>query len=86
MSSYFIGLIWQRATPDFDVKTFNRDYVWRVVGGQMMVARMIPRPRVSFGGATSPDANSVRELHRKAKENCLIGYSLLSQWVLEPRF
>ena len=54
--------------------------------GRMMVARMILRPRVTFGGAAIPDANTVRELHRKAKENCFIGNSLLSQLVLEPCF
>ena len=150
MSSYSIGLIWQRTTSDFDIKTFNRDHIWHLAGGQavqgsaapeyagdaemsnpeeallaalsschmltflsiaalkkwvvdryvddpvaelgknergkMMVARMILRPKVTFGGATVPDANTVRELHRKAKENCFIGNSLLSQLVLEPRF
>lgn len=54
--------------------------------GRIMVARMILRPRVTFGGATIPDASAVRELHRKAKENCFVGNSLLSQLVLEPRF
>ncbi len=150
MSSYSIDLIWQRTTPDFNVKTFNRDHVWRLAGGQMvqgsaapeyagnadmsnpeeallaalsschmltflsisalkrlvvdryednpvaelgknekgkmMVARMILRPKVTFGGTTIPDASAVRELHHKAKENCFIGNSLLSQLVLEPRF
>jgi len=150
VSSYSIGLIWRRTTPDFDVKTFNRDHIWHLSGGQavrgsaapeyagnpdmsnpeeallaalsschmltflsiaalkrlvvdryeddpvaelgknekgrIMVARMILRPRVIFGGATIPDASAVRELHRKAKENCFVGNSLLSQLDLEPRF
>ncbi len=150
MSSYSIGLLWQRATPDFDVKTFNRSHIWHLSGGQtvqgsaapeyagnvdmsnpeeallaalsschmltflsiaalkrlvvdryeddpiaelgknengkMMVARMILRPKVTFGGETLPDVDGVQALHRKAKENCFIGNSLLSQLVLEPRF
>jgi len=150
MSSFSIGLSWQRSTSDFDVKTFSRDHVWRLAGGQIvqgssapdysgnpkmsnpeeallaalsschmltflsiaalrklmvdryedepvaelgknekgkiMVARMILRPQVTFGGATIPDENTVWQLHRKAKENCFVGNSLLSQVMLEPRF
>ena len=52
----------------------------------MMVARLTLRPRVVFGGDTMPDADTVQELHRKAKENCFVGNSLLSEMVLEPRF
>jgi len=54
--------------------------------GKMMVARLTLRPRVVFGGDTLPDADTVQELHRKAKENCFVGNSLLSEMVLEPRF
>lgn len=150
MSSYSIGLIWQRATPDFDIKTFNRNHRWHLAGGQIvegsaapeyagnadmsnpeeallaalaschmltflsiaairklvvdgyaddpvadlgknekgktMVARLILRPKVTFGGDSVPDADTVLSLHRKAKENCFIGNSLLSQIIVEPRF
>jgi organic hydroperoxide reductase OsmC/OhrA len=150
MSSFTIGLSWRRATPEFDVKTFNRDHVWHLAGGQtvqgsaapeysgnpemsnpeeallaalsschmltflsiaalrklvvdryedepvaelgknekgkVMVARMTLRPQVTFGGATIPDEDAVRELHRKAEENCFVGNSLLSQVTLAPRF
>jgi organic hydroperoxide reductase OsmC/OhrA len=150
MSSFSIGLSWRRTTPDFDVKTFSRDHVWRLAGGQtvqgssapdfsgnpemsnpeeallaalsschmltflaiaalrklvvdsyedepvaelgkndqgkMMVARMALRPLATFSGAVIPDENAVRELHRKAKENCFVNNSLLSQVTLEPRF
>ena len=150
MSSFSIGLSWRRTTPDFDVKTFSRDHVWRLAGGQIvqgssapdysgnsemsnpeeallaalsschmltflaiaalrklvvdsyedepvaelgkndkgkvMVARLILRPQVTFGGATIPDEDAVRQLHRKAEENCFVGNSLLSQVALEPRF
>lgn len=150
MSNFSIGLNWRRATPDFDVKTFSRDHVWRLAGGQTvqgssapdfsgnpemsnpeeallaalsschmltflaiaairklvvdsyedepvaelgknakgktMVARMTLRPRVIFGGGTIPDADTVRELHKKAKENCFVGNSLLSEMAVEPRF
>jgi len=150
MSTFSIGLSWQRSTPDFDVKTFSRDHVWRLSGGQtvqgssapdfsgnpqmsnpeeallaalsschmltflsvaalrklvvdryedepvaelgknekgkLMVARMTLRPQVTFSGAAIPDENAVRELHKKAKENCFVGNSVLSQVTLEPRF
>ena len=150
MSSFSIGLIWQRSTPDFDVKTFSRDHVWRLAGGQtvqgssapdysgnpemsnpeeallaalsschmltflsiaalrklvvdryedepvaelgknekgkVIVARMILRPWVTFSGAVIPDEDTVWELHRKAKENCFVGNSVLSQVTLEPQF
>ena len=159
MADFSIGLSWRRATPDFDVKTFSRDHVWRLAGGQtvqgsaapdysgnpamsnpeeallaalsschmltflaschmltflaiaavrrlvvdsyedepvaelgkndqgkVMVARLTLRPRATFGGSAPPDEQVVRELHRKAKENCFIGNSLLSQVAVEPRF
>jgi len=54
--------------------------------GKMMVSRLTLQPLVVFSGATIPDADSVRELHRKAKENCFIGNSLLSEMSIEPRF
>ena len=54
--------------------------------GKMMVSRLTLRPLVVFSGATIPDADSVRELHRKAKENCFIGNSLLSEMSIDPRF
>ena len=150
MSSYSINLVWRRATPDFDYKTFDRGHTWHLAGGQtvhgsaapefsgdsvksnpeeallaalsschmltflaiaalkklvvdsyedeplaelgknekgkMMVARLTLRPKVVFGGETVPDPDAVRELHRKAKENCFIGNSLLSPVTLDPRF
>ena len=150
MSTFSIGLSWRRTTPDFDVKTFSRDHVWRLAGGQTvqgssapdfsgnsemsnpeeallaalsschmltflaiaairklvvdsyedepvaelgknakgktMIARMTLRPRVIFGGGTIPDADTVRELHKRAKENCFVGNSLLSEMAVEPRF
>lgn len=54
--------------------------------GKIMISRLALRPKVAFGGERIPDADAVLELHRKAKENCFIGNSLLSQVVLEPRF
>lgn len=150
MSSYTISLIWQRATPDFDVKTFNRNHRWHLSGGQAvegsaapeyagnadmsnpeeallaalaschmltflsiaalrrlmvdgyaddpvaelgkndqgktMVSRLILRPKVTFSGDAAADVDTILNLHRKAKENCFIGNSLLSEIILEPRF
>lgn len=54
--------------------------------GKTMVARLTLRPWVVFGSDAPPDADTVRELHRKAKENCFIGNSLLSEMAVEPRF
>lgn len=54
--------------------------------GKMMVTRLTLRPKVEFSGDSIPNAEAVLDLHRKAKENCFIGNSLLSQVVLEPRF
>lgn len=149
MSNYSINLSWRRETPDFDVKTFNRNHVWRLPGGQtvqasaapeysgdarlsnpeeallaalsschmltflsiaaikgqvvdsyeddpvaelgknekgkMMVARIILRPKAMFNSVTVHDTDAVLALHHKAKENCFIGNSLLSQVILEPR-
>ena len=53
--------------------------------GRTMVSHLTLRPKVTFGGAT-PDPEVVLELHRKAKENCFIGNSLLTPVALEPRF
>lgn len=150
MSTYSIELAWQRTTPDFDHKTFDRGHIWYLAGGQtvlgsaapefsgdptksnpeeallaalsschmltfltiaalkklvvesyedeplaelgkndkgkMMVSRLTLRPRAVFSGETIPDPDAVWELHRKAKENCFIGNSLLSSVILEPRF
>lgn len=38
---------------------------------KMMVSRLTLRPFVVFSGASIPDVDTVQELHRKAKENCL---------------
>ncbi|MFO7641446.1 MAG: OsmC family protein [Candidatus Competibacteraceae bacterium] len=54
--------------------------------GKTMVSRLVLRPKIAFGGDRIPDADAVLELHRKAKENCFIGNSLLSPIDLEPRF
>jgi len=150
VSTFSIALDWQRTTPDFDHKTFDRSHLWRLAGGQIVqgsaapdysgnpnmsnpeeallaalsschmltfltiaalrrltvdryedeplaelgknekgrviVARLTLRPRVVFSGAPLPDAHTVQELHRKAKENCFIANSLLSEMIVEPRF
>ena len=53
--------------------------------GKMMIAQITLRPRVTFGGTVHPDAAALLELHRKAKENCFVGNSLLTRVLLEPR-
>lgn len=150
VSTFSIFLDWQRTTPDFDHKTFDRSHTWRLAGGQVvqgsaapdysgnpdmsnpeeallaalsschmltfltiaalrkltvdryedeplaelgkneqgkiMVSRLTLRPLVIFSGIHLPDASTVNELHRKAKENCFVGNSLRSEMVLNPRF
>ncbi|MCP5158840.1 MAG: OsmC family protein [Gammaproteobacteria bacterium] len=149
MSSYSIRLDWQRTTPDFDHKTFDRSHSWHLSGdqvvrgsaapeysgnpdmsnpeeallaslsschmltfltiaalkrlvvdryedepvaelgknaqGKMMIARLTLRPKVVFGGDNVPGAEALLDMHRKAKENCFIANSLLSEMLLEPR-
>lgn len=149
MSSYSIRLDWQRTTPDFDHKTFDRSHIWHLAGGQtvrgsaapefsgnpemsnpeeallaslsschmltfltvaalkrvvvdryedepvaelgknekgkMVVSRLTLRPKVTFSSDTTLSAEALSEMHRKAKENCFIGNSLLSEVILEPR-
>ncbi|MCB1777508.1 MAG: OsmC family protein [Candidatus Competibacteraceae bacterium] len=150
MSSFSIHTHWQRTTPDFDPKTFDRSHTWHLAGGQtvngsaapeysgnpemsnpeeallaalsschmltfltiaalkklvvdsyedqptaelgknekgkIMVSRLTLRPRVVFSGDTIPSTEALMDLHRKAKENCFIGNSLLSELILEPVF
>ena len=42
MSTFSIGLSWRRTTPDFDVKTFSRDHVWHLAGGQTVQGSAAP--------------------------------------------
>ena len=42
MSSYSINLNWQRETPDFDYKTFNRGHVWQLSGDQTVRGSAAP--------------------------------------------
>jgi len=37
MSTYSIELAWQRTTPDFDHKTFDRGHIWYLAGGQTVL-------------------------------------------------
>ncbi len=65
------------------------DEPWAELGknekGRTMVSRLTLRPKVTFGSA-APTPDVVLELHRKAKENCFIGNSLLTPIELKPRF
>ena len=54
--------------------------------GKMMITRLTLRPKVVFSGEAIPTPDAVDEIHRKAKENCFIGNSLLSPVVLESRY
>jgi organic hydroperoxide reductase OsmC/OhrA len=51
--------------------------------GKTMIKRITLRPKVIFSGARIPNAESLAELHNKAKENCFVSNSLLTEVVLE---
>ncbi|NJN46310.1 MAG: OsmC family peroxiredoxin [Candidatus Competibacteraceae bacterium] len=51
--------------------------------GKTMIKKIILRPKVTFSGALIPDAESLAQLHNKAKENCFVSNSLLTEVVLE---
>ncbi|MEZ5584512.1 MAG: OsmC family protein [Candidatus Competibacteraceae bacterium] len=52
--------------------------------GKTMISRIILRPKVTFSGVRVPSTESLFELHNKAKENCFVSNSLLTEVVLEP--
>jgi organic hydroperoxide reductase OsmC/OhrA len=149
MDEHKVTVHWQRTTPDFDYKTFDRTHTWRFASGQtvqgsaapayhgdaalvnpeegmvaslsscqmltflaiaalkgyrvdsykdeasgelgknargkQMIARITLRPSVTFSGPRIPDADALRDLHRKAKDSCFVSNSLLTEVVLEPR-
>ena len=64
MSSFSIGLSWQRSTPDFDVKTFSRDHVWRLAGGQIVQGSSAP----DFSG--NPEMSNPEEALLAALSSC----------------
>lgn len=53
--------------------------------GKTMVQRIRLHPKVVFGNGQHLDAAALHALHHKAKENCFISNSLLTEVVLEPR-
>lgn len=53
--------------------------------GKTMVSRITLRPKVVFKRDKTPDDTTLQGIHRKAKENCFVSNSLLSEVVLEPR-
>ena len=64
MSTFSIGLNWQRTTPDFDVKTFSRDHVWRLAGGQTVQGSSAP----DFSG--NPEMSNPEEALLAALSSC----------------
>jgi organic hydroperoxide reductase OsmC/OhrA len=51
--------------------------------GRMAVTKAILRPRVEFGGDKTPDADQLKELHRKAHELCFIANSVRTDVTIE---
>jgi organic hydroperoxide reductase OsmC/OhrA len=149
MAEHNVTVTWQRSTPDFDYKTFDRTHTWRFSGGQIvkgsaapayygnpelaspeaglvavlsscqmltflaiaalkrfvvdsyedhaegtlgknargktMVSQIVLRPKVVFGAESVPDSDTLQSMHHKAKYNCFIANSLLTEVILEPR-
>ncbi|MCO5165682.1 MAG: OsmC family protein [Planctomycetes bacterium] len=50
--------------------------------GKPAVTKVVLRPRVTFAGE-APSAEKVRDLHRKAHDNCFVGRSVRCEVVVE---
>lgn len=61
MSEYRVKIQWQRNTPDFDYKTFDRTHVWEFPGGQSLRGSSAPE---YFGNPalTNPEEGLVATL------------------------
>lgn len=53
--------------------------------GRTMIKRIVLHPTVVFGDDRAPDAETLRQMHGKAEDNCFVSNSLLSEVVVEPR-
>lgn len=53
--------------------------------GRIAVTRVVLRPTVSFGAATRPTIDELKQLHEKANRDCFIANSVKTEIVVEPR-
>ena len=53
--------------------------------GRMAVTRVTLRPKVAFGGGTSPTPEQLRALHDRAHAHCFIASSVKSEVTVEIR-
>lgn len=63
------------ANKGFTIDNYS-DSVYGVLGktaeGRTAVTQIVLRPKISFSGATQPDAATLHEMHEKAHELCTI--------------
>ena len=52
--------------------------------GKLWLSMVTLRPEVRFGGAQQPDAQTLRQLHHRAHEECFIANSVKSEIRCEP--
>lgn len=73
----------------FRVKKYE-DNVVATVGknktGNMAVMQVLLRPKVEFTGDTIPDHVQLKDLHKKAHEQCFISNSILTEVVVDHEF
>ncbi len=58
--------------------------VMESIEGRMRMARVLLRPRVTFGGDIAPSDDRVRELHHRAHEACYLANSVRFPVDCEP--
>jgi organic hydroperoxide reductase OsmC/OhrA len=54
-------------------------------GGRLAVTRVTLRPRVTFGGESTPGPDELRQLHERAHHACFIANSVKTEVVIEPQ-
>jgi organic hydroperoxide reductase OsmC/OhrA len=81
---WFLSLAAERG---FVVDRYEDDAVGtmqRNASGQEWVSEVVLRPRIAFGGETTPDAAAIESLHHLAHERCFIANSVKSAIRVEP--
>jgi hypothetical protein len=67
MSNFSIRIVWRRATPDCEYKTFNRDHAWHLAGGQIVRGSAAPE---YFG---DPETSNLEEALLAARRRARTG-------------
>jgi len=53
--------------------------------GKLWVSRVTLRPRITFGGGTSPDAEAITQIHHLAHSECFIANSVKTDVTVEQQ-